>query len=147
MVGVGEKRTKRRQSQAERMERTEARTAKLMHSRAKKRAEQEQYDRAHRPWNEALAVVVGDLLGATYGPVFQKKQQVWVIDEQEQKAAVAQGIISKRNGKRKAKDSESSWDIEFPGVDYAYAFPAWSIFQSQEDALMVLDMLYRVSAC
>ena len=118
-----------------------------MHSRAKKRAKQEQYDRANRPWNETLAVVVGELLGATYGPVFQKKQKVWVIDEQEQKAIVVQGVISKRNGKRKAKDSESLWDIEFPGEDYAYAFPAWSIFKSEKDAALVLEMLYRVSAC
>ena len=61
--------------QLERAEQTSKRQAKLSRSRAKRSAEQQAYDQAHKPWPEALTNAVDTVLGKTYGPEWKTPGQ------------------------------------------------------------------------
>jgi len=69
-----------------------------------------------------------------------------VIDEVENKACVAEGIIAKRSKRSRAANAIDEWNIEFPNVPNSYEYPA-CIFTCEEQALEVLAKLKQIATC
>jgi len=131
----------------DRAEQTSKRQEQLSRSRAKRSAAQQAHDQANRPWPEAFSTAVETLLGSTYGPVWVRKQRVWVFDDQGGKAVITEGVISKCSKKSKSSPATDVWDVELAGVPDAYRYPAWAIFSTEELASEVLAELRKFAKC